>query len=82
MLRAGDVAGDVYFVVTGLLRYYYVDAASGETRTGQFFEVTSVNVVEIPDWPIEVIGQAACVDMLRSGSTCAASMSAKASTCM
>ena len=44
--------------------------------------VTSVNVVEIPGWPIEVIDQAACVDMLRSGSISAASMSAKASTCM
>ena len=44
--------------------------------------VTSVNVMEIPGWPIEVIGQAACVDMLRSGSISAVSMSAKASTCM
>ncbi|WP_157577885.1 hypothetical protein [Roseivivax halodurans] len=29
--------------------------------------VTSVDAVGIPGWPIEVIGQAACVGMLRSG---------------
>jgi len=31
----------------------------------QLAEITSVNVVEFLGWPFEVIGQAACVDMLR-----------------
>jgi hypothetical protein len=44
--------------------------------------VMSVKVVEIPGWPIEFIGQAAWVVRLRSGSTWAASICAKASTCM
>ena len=37
-LRAGAVADDVLFVRTGLLRTAYVDAATGEERTGQFFD--------------------------------------------
>jgi CRP-like cAMP-binding protein len=28
----------VFFVGTGLLRYYYLDGPSGEERTGQFFD--------------------------------------------
>lgn len=54
----------------------------GLRRVHGSLRVPSVNVVEIPGWPCEVIGQTACVDMLRSGSISAASMSAKASTCM
>lgn len=38
LLRAGDVAGHLFFVGAGLLRYYYLDPASGEERTGQFFD--------------------------------------------
>jgi CRP-like cAMP-binding protein len=38
LLRAGDVARDVFFVHRGLLRYYYLDAATGTERTGQFFD--------------------------------------------
>jgi hypothetical protein len=45
-------------------------------------EITSVKVVEIPVWAPESIGQAACVVMLRSRSLSAASICAKASTCM
>lgn len=40
LLRVGDVAGHLFFVVQGLLRYYYLDAATGEERTGQFFDET------------------------------------------
>ncbi len=38
LLRAGDVAGHIYFVWQGLFRYYFIDAATGEERTGQFFD--------------------------------------------
>lgn len=38
LLRGGEVAGHVYFVVKGLLRYYFTDPATGEERTGQFFD--------------------------------------------
>lgn len=38
LLRAGEVAGHLFFVGAGLLRYYYLDGASGEERTGQFFD--------------------------------------------
>jgi hypothetical protein len=44
--------------------------------------VTSVKVVENLGRPTEVIAQAACAAMLRSGSLSAASMREKASTCM
>ncbi len=43
--------------------------------------VTSVKVVKILGWLIEVIGQAACVSMLRRGSVLVALICAKASTC-
>ena len=46
------------------------------------FRVTSVKVVEIGVWPPESMGQAGCVVMLRSRSLSAASICAKASTCM
>jgi CRP-like cAMP-binding protein len=38
LLRLGDQAEHVYFVNRGLLRYYFLDAASGTERTGQFFD--------------------------------------------
>lgn len=38
LLRAGETADELYFIVTGLVRYYYLDPASGEDRTGQFFD--------------------------------------------
>lgn len=38
LLRQGDVAGHLFFVVAGLLRYYFTDAETGEERTGQFFD--------------------------------------------
>lgn len=38
LLRQGEVAGHVFFVVAGLLRYYFTDAETGEERTGQFFD--------------------------------------------
>jgi CRP-like cAMP-binding protein len=40
LLRAGEVAGSIFFVVKGLLRYYFTDPESGEERTGQFFDET------------------------------------------
>ncbi|MGC9523164.1 MAG: Crp/Fnr family transcriptional regulator [Anaerolineae bacterium] len=43
LLRAGDVAEDLFFVHAGLLRYYISDAAAdGEERTGQFFDEGSI----------------------------------------
>lgn len=43
LLRAGDVAEDLFFVHSGLLRYYVSDpAANGEERTGQFFDEGSI----------------------------------------
>ena len=38
LLRLGDVAGHIYFVHRGLLRYYFLDAATGAECTGQFFD--------------------------------------------
>lgn len=38
LLRAGDVATHLFFVSRGLLRYYFLDDATGEERTGQFFD--------------------------------------------
>lgn len=38
LLRPGVVADHLFFVVKGLLRYYFSDAATGEERTGQFFD--------------------------------------------
>ena len=38
LLRVGEVAGEVFFVSTGLLRYYYLDPETGTERTGQFFD--------------------------------------------
>jgi CRP-like cAMP-binding protein len=38
LLRVGDTAGELYFIVTGLVRYYYQDPVSGDERTGQFFD--------------------------------------------
>lgn len=42
LLRIGDVAGHIFFVVRGLLRYYFTDPTTGEERTGQFFDETRV----------------------------------------
>lgn len=38
LLRMGDVAGHLFFVASGLLRYYHLDPATGTERTGQFFD--------------------------------------------
>lgn len=38
LLRLGDRAEHVFFVNRGLLRYYFLDAATGTERTGQFFD--------------------------------------------
>lgn len=38
LLREGDVAGHLFFITRGLLRYYFLDDESGEERTGQFFD--------------------------------------------
>jgi CRP-like cAMP-binding protein len=38
LLREGDVATHLFFVVKGLLRYHYLDDLSGDDRTGQFFD--------------------------------------------
>jgi CRP-like cAMP-binding protein len=42
LLLAGDVAGHIYFIAAGLLRYYHLDPASGSERTGQFFDAGQV----------------------------------------
>lgn len=42
VLKAGDVAEMLFFVQTGLLRYYYIDAETGDDRTGQFFDEGAV----------------------------------------
>jgi CRP-like cAMP-binding protein len=36
LLREGDVPGEIWFLVRGLVRYYYL--VDGEERTGQFFD--------------------------------------------
>lgn len=38
LLRMGDVAGHVYHVTSGLLRFSTLDPETGEDRTGQFFD--------------------------------------------
>lgn len=38
VLRAGDVAGHLFHIDRGLLRYYYLDPETGAERTGQFFD--------------------------------------------
>ncbi|MEM9432592.1 MAG: Crp/Fnr family transcriptional regulator [Pseudomonadota bacterium] len=39
LLRAGDIAEELFFVHQGLLRYYFDDPdAAGQERTGQFFD--------------------------------------------
>jgi CRP-like cAMP-binding protein len=38
LLMAGDVALHLLFVSRGLLRYYFIDAETGEDWTGQFFD--------------------------------------------
>ena len=38
LLRIGEVASHIYFVHRGLLRYYFLDASSGDECTGQFFD--------------------------------------------
>ena len=38
LLRAGEVAGHVYFVAAGLFRTCSTDPATGDERTGQFFD--------------------------------------------
>lgn len=42
VLKAGDVAQSLFFIQTGLLRYYYIDAETGDDRTGQFFDEGAV----------------------------------------
>lgn len=38
VLRAGDVAEHLFHIDQGLLRYFYLDEATGDERTGQFFD--------------------------------------------
>jgi CRP-like cAMP-binding protein len=38
LLRQGAVATHLFFVAKGLLRYFFVDDATGNERTGQFFD--------------------------------------------
>lgn len=38
VLRAGEVADHLFSIHRGLLRYYYLDAGTGDERTGQFFD--------------------------------------------
>ncbi len=40
LLREGDVPGEIWFLVRGLVRYYYL--VDGEERTGQFFDAGDV----------------------------------------
>lgn len=42
VLKAGDVADRLFFIAVGLLRYYYIDAETGDERTGQFFDAGAV----------------------------------------
>jgi CRP-like cAMP-binding protein len=42
ILEAGAPADHIYFVYSGLIRYYYLDEINGEERTGQFFDANSV----------------------------------------
>lgn len=42
LLEADQIADNLYFVNTGLVRYYYLDERGGEERTGQFFDANSV----------------------------------------
>jgi CRP-like cAMP-binding protein len=41
ILRAGEIAGEMFFVHTGLIRYYY-SSGEGDLRTGQFFTAGSI----------------------------------------
>lgn len=38
LVRLGEVAGHVFFVLEGLFRFYSLDPVTGEERTGQFFD--------------------------------------------
>jgi CRP-like cAMP-binding protein len=38
VLRAGETATHLFHIHIGLLRYFYIDAATGDERTGQFFD--------------------------------------------
>jgi CRP-like cAMP-binding protein len=42
LLEPGQVAGQLYFVDFGLLRYCYIDGQTGEEHTGQFFDAGAV----------------------------------------
>lgn len=42
LLEADQVAGNLFFVNSGLIRYYYIDERAGEERTGQFFDANNV----------------------------------------
>lgn len=42
LLREGEIATHLFFVSRGLLRYYFLDDATGEVRTGQFFDEAQV----------------------------------------
>jgi CRP-like cAMP-binding protein len=42
LLRLGEVAGHVFLVLQGVLRFYSLDPATGEERTGQFFDEGSI----------------------------------------
>jgi CRP-like cAMP-binding protein len=42
VLSAGDIADHLFFVHRGLIRYYYLDKANGDEKTGQFFDAGSL----------------------------------------
>lgn len=42
LLEVEQIADNLYFICSGLLRYYYIDERGGEERTGQFFDANNV----------------------------------------
>jgi CRP-like cAMP-binding protein len=42
LLEVEQTADSLYFIYSGLLRYYYIDERGGEERTGQFFDANNV----------------------------------------
>lgn len=42
VLEADEIAEHLFFISTGLVRYYYIDERGGEERTGQFFDADTV----------------------------------------
>jgi CRP-like cAMP-binding protein len=42
LVEADQTVENLFFIYTGLVRYYYIDERGGEERTGQFFDAGSV----------------------------------------